>query len=88
MTRKTFEKCFCSIEVWLSTGDSIKKLNREPDIPGQRDAVGGYVININRGEVHQFIKGFGAALTNSAAYLLYNSFEREQVLQAGLVSQL
>jgi len=67
---------------WLTTGDGSKRLSREPDLPGRPDPVGGYTFIINRAEQHQSIKGFGAALSNAAAYLLWNSFERQQVLEA------
>jgi len=69
-----------SAELWISTGDSQKKLVREADLGGSGSPVGGFNIDVNRGEQYQDIKGFGAALSNSAAWLLWNSPEKETIL--------
>lgn len=68
-------------QIWLTTGDGGKKLNREPDI-GAGGPVGGFTIDVDRNQQFQDIKGFGAALSNSASWLLWNSFEREAILNA------
>jgi len=67
--------------LWLSTGDSLTRLVQQQDLQGSAGPVGGYTINIDRSQQFQAIKGFGAALSNSAAYLFANSFERQEVLQ-------
>ena len=73
--------CFSySAEIWLTRGDETKKLSREPDVSGQPGPIGGFTVNVDRGQVFQSIKGFGAALSNAAAYLLAYSYERENVL--------
>lgn len=66
-------------EVWLSTGDSRTKLVRQRDIGGS-GPVGGKTIDVDRNRQFQDIKGFGAALSNSAAYLLHKSPDREAIL--------
>jgi len=80
------DQVFGQGNVWLSTGDSLKRLSREPDLLGRPSPVGGFTIDVNRGQQFQSIKGFGAALSNAAASLLWYSSERQQILQ-GLFSR-
>lgn len=67
-------------EVWMTTGNEDKLLARDPDLVGQSNPVGGTpVVTVDRQSRQQAMKGFGAALSNAAAYLFYNSPQREQV---------
>jgi glucosylceramidase len=69
------------VEVWLTTGNEAKKLSREADIVGQPQPIGGpLVVTVERQSKFQSMKGFGAALTNSAAFMLFNSPQRSQIL--------
>jgi glucosylceramidase len=60
-----------SAAVWLSTSDGVHRLARQPDLPlgdpGQ-DTSGAIVVD--PADVGQVIDGFGAALTESSAWLL------------------
>jgi O-glycosyl hydrolase len=72
-------------EIWVTTGDEEKLLTREADLVGQSSPVdlnGTTTIIVDSEFTQQRIKGFGAALSNSAAYLFYNSPQREEVSQS------
>jgi len=64
----------------MTTGDQQKLLARGADLDGQAGPISGPIITVDRQSRQQAIKGFGAALSNAAAYLLFNSPQREQVL--------
>ena len=64
----------------MTTGDQQKLLTRDADLSGQRGSIGGQIITVERQSRQQSIKGFGAALSNAAAYLFFNSPQREQVI--------
>ena len=66
-------------DVWLTTGDQTKKLSREQPI-GVTSASQGYSVWVDRNKRRQTIEGFGAALTNSAAYNLFNSKKRHEIM--------
>lgn len=57
--------------MWLTTGDEANKLRQLSPITGANGPVGGFTITIDRSSPQQTIDGFGAAISNSAAYLLY-----------------
>lgn len=66
-------------KVYLTTGDQSKKLSREA--PCQvSSSHNGYSVWVDRTKRRQTIEGFGAALTNSAAYVIYHSPIRHQIL--------
>ncbi len=57
--------------VWLTTGDSAIRLEKVAELPFQSNmATADYVIDIEENRTYQAIKGFGAAMTGSAAYVL------------------
>ena len=66
-------------EVWLTTGDQSKKLSREAPI-GVTSSPHGYSVWVDRNKRRQVIEGFGAALTNSAAYNIFHSQKRHEIL--------
>jgi glucosylceramidase len=67
-----------SVELWLSTADRKLRLVRQPDIVMSADESlrADVVIDINR--TYQSIVGFGAALTDSSAWLLQNKLSDGQ----------
>ena len=65
--------------VWLTTGDQSKKLSREQSI-GVTSSHHGYSVWVDRNKRRQIIEGFGAAVANSAAYNLFNSGIRGQIM--------
>ena len=70
------------MEVWLSTGDSLKQLVQEPSITGSASPIGGDTIQVNQGVRNQTMVGFGAALSNAASSLIYNHPNRADILQS------
>ena len=61
-----------AIHVWLSTADGRLLLARQPDvISGDDDAPSAEVV-IDLGHTYQTMVGFGAALTDSSAWLIQN----------------
>ncbi|KAL4236680.1 hypothetical protein ACF0H5_005064 [Mactra antiquata] len=67
-------------QVYLTTGDQSKKLSREAALtPTNQES--GYNLWVDRRKRRQTIEGFGGALTNSAAYAIYNSPVRSQVIR-------
>jgi hypothetical protein len=69
-----------SAEIWVTTGNEEKLLTREADLVGQLSPVNGTpIVIVDSQFTQQRIKGFGAALSNAAAYLFYNSPQREEV---------
>ena len=67
-------------DVWLTTGDQSKKLSREASI-GTSPHSQGYSVWVDRNKRRQTIEGFGAALTNSAAYNIYHSRRRQDIMR-------
>ncbi|WAQ99109.1 NEG1-like protein [Mya arenaria] len=67
-------------QVWLTTGDGSKKLHREA--PCRRTShSNGYSVWVDRSKRRQFIEGFGASLTNAAAYVIYHSPNRHTIMR-------
>ncbi|XP_053395890.1 uncharacterized protein LOC123525833 [Mercenaria mercenaria] len=67
-------------QVYLTTGDQSKKLSHEAPCR-VTSSHNGYSVWVDRRKRRQTIDGFGAALTNSAAYVIYHSPVRQQILQ-------
>jgi glucosylceramidase len=62
-----------AVDVWLTTGDKSQLLAQKSDVvfqPGPGS--GGTVISVSPGTTYQTIAGFGAAVTDSSAWLLQN----------------
>lgn len=66
-------------QVWLTTGDGTKNLSREAPCPVTAYHHG-YSVWVDRNKRRQTIEGFGAALTNSAAYVIFQSPLRNKIL--------
>ncbi|MDE2248986.1 MAG: glycosyl hydrolase [Xanthomonadaceae bacterium] len=68
------------VELWLSTADRRLRLARQPDIEiGARQGAPADVdIDIDIHKTYQSIVGFGAALTDSSAWLLQNKLDGQQ----------
>ena len=74
------------VQVWLSTADQRKLLSREPDLafaPAQRGAI---PIVVDSGQRYQQMVGFGAAITDSSAWLLTNKLDPAR--RAALMQEL
>jgi len=72
------------VEVWLSTADRRLKLAPQPDIEMTARGAQPADIVIDIGKTYQTMMGFGAAMTDSSAWLLQNklnAFQRAALLQ-------
>ena len=72
------------VQVWLSTADEKKRLSHEPDIVRDAAAKAGTLIEVNAMQRYQDIVGFGAAITDSSAWLIeqrMNPAQREALLK-------
>ncbi|MCC7206877.1 MAG: glycosyl hydrolase [Anaerolineae bacterium] len=75
------------VAVWLTLPDQSKRLNRESPLritPGDGNAAEGYVIALDDTIRYQKMEGFGAAMTDSSAWLLMRALsdrQRTAVLQ-------
>jgi len=67
-------------QVWLTTGDETHKLSRQAPVVPVSDEQG-YNVWVDRRKRRQTIEGFGAAITNSAAYMIYNSPDRQDIMR-------
>jgi glucosylceramidase len=67
-----------TVELWLSTADRRLRLAQQPDIEmSAREVVPADVV-IDIHKTYQSIVGFGAALTDSSAWLLQNKMNEQQ----------
>lgn len=67
------------VDVWMTTGDKSQLLAQRPDVvflPGLGS--GGTVISVNPQTKYQTVTGYGAAMTDSAAWLLQNRMNASQ----------
>jgi glucosylceramidase len=67
-----------TVKLWLSTGDRRLRLVQQPDIDlGAQDGSPADVV-IDTGKTYQSIVGFGAALTDSSAWLMQYKLDQRQ----------
>lgn len=67
-------------QAWLTTGDQTHKLSRQAPVPPVTQEEG-YNVWVDRRKPRQTIEGFGAAITNSAANVIFNSPDRHNIMQ-------
>lgn len=67
-----------AVALWVSTGDRRLKLMRQPDVAlsARGTLPADVVIDVNR--TYQTMTGFGAAMTDSSAWLLQNKLTAQQ----------
>jgi glucosylceramidase len=73
-----------SVQVWLSTADKSKQLSHEPAVAFAPARRGVTTITIDSASRYQSIVGFGAAITDSSAWLIVNKVpptERAALMQ-------
>ena len=76
-----------AVDVWLTTGDQTSLLEEQPDLAFQPGVgSGGFTIDVTPSTTYQTIEGFGAALTDSSAWLIENELNATQ--QADLMDLL
>ena len=59
-----------SVQVWLSTANGEKQMAREADLAFDVSTNAGTIIDIDADKRHQAMIGFGAAITDSSAWLI------------------
>jgi glucosylceramidase len=67
------------VEVWITLGDESKKLQQERDLSwesGESDS--GAAISVDGTTLYQKMEGFGAAMTDSSAWLIMNRLDDNQ----------
>ncbi|MFT3789519.1 MAG: glycoside hydrolase family 30 beta sandwich domain-containing protein [Rudaea sp.] len=71
------------MQVWLSTADGEKRLARGANLAFDASAKAGTVIGIDAGKRYQAMIGFGAAITDSSAWLIekhMSAAQRDELL--------
>jgi glucosylceramidase len=67
------------VQVVETTGDRMMLLQSQPSLSfGSGGASSGFVINVNEGKRYQQMDGFGASLTDSAAWVVSNKLTAAQ----------
>lgn len=66
------------MNVWLTTGDRSRLLEAQPTLQFGADRRDGLVIDVNEQHRYQQMDGFGAAMTDSSAWLIKNSLTAAQ----------
>jgi glucosylceramidase len=66
------------VKVWLTSTDKSKLLEPQPDISFGPDVGGDSVIYVNENNQYQQMDGFGAAMTDSSAWLIYTQMPEAQ----------
>ncbi|MCX2732204.1 glucosylceramidase [Saccharopolyspora sp. NFXS83] len=68
-----------AVGIWLTTKDGQSKLARQPDAEFGSGG-GNETITVDPGTTYQAVDGFGAALTDSSAWLVNNSPRRDEIM--------
>ena len=72
------EKTRISPEVWMTTIDQEKLLEKQENINYKTDNTKKeYIINVDENKTYQQMDGFGASLTDASAWLMYNKLSEE-----------
>ncbi|MDA3852176.1 MAG: hypothetical protein PF447_13050 [Spirochaetaceae bacterium] len=69
------------VNIWQTNGDESKKLVMSQIPLNQGQAPQENRITIQPDVTYQIIEGFGAALTDSSAYLIYNHPQRDETME-------
>jgi glucosylceramidase len=67
-----------TVTPYQTNGDQSKLLAKQPTLNFTSTANGTYTITINPSTLYQQMDGFGGAMTDSAAYLIYNKLTASQ----------
>ncbi|GHG73153.1 RICIN domain-containing protein [Comamonas sp. JC664] len=72
-----------SVQVWLTTTSGsalVKRLNPEPSPTFGPDSGNATAIDVNPAQTFQTLDGFGGALTDASAWLIFNSPHRNAIM--------
>ncbi|GER90093.1 glucosylceramidase [Dictyobacter vulcani] len=67
-----------TVNVWLTSGDLSTHLAPQANLTFANGNGSGNVINVNENQTYQQMDGFGASLTDSSAWLVYNKMSSSQ----------
>jgi glucosylceramidase len=67
-----------AVKVWVTKADQSKLLEAQPDISFAAAAQGDTVVDVNENNRYQQMDGFGGAMTDSSAWLLYTQMPEAQ----------
>lgn len=70
------------VEVYETTGNKSKLLQRQSDLVFDENSHGNTLITIDDSVLYQDVTGFGAAMTHASAYNIENSLQREELIKA------
>ncbi len=86
LTTTTTRAAGPTVQVWLTTSDGSNQLTAQPAITFGANTGNSSTITVNESQTFQQITGFGAAVTDSSAWLLYNKMSSSQ--RAAVMQQL
>lgn len=71
-----------AVRAWITTGDRSRLLEAH-EVQASRPVTGAetFAVEIDPGQTFQEIEGFGAAITNSSAYLINRSGRKDEMLR-------
>ena len=67
-----------TVQAWLTTSDGRSQLTPQPHITFGSNAGNASTIRVNESQTFQQMTGFGAAVTDSSAWLIYHKMSRSQ----------
>ena len=75
-----------TVQVWLTTSNGGSQLTQQPNITFGSNTDNAPTVRVNESQTFQQMTGFGAAITDSSAWLIYNTMSKSQ--RANLMKQL
>jgi glucosylceramidase len=72
-----------NVQAWLTTTSGsglVSAVAKQPSLTFGSSGSTGTVVSVNPGTTYQTIDGFGGAMTDSAAWLIFNSPQRNQIM--------
>ena len=75
-----------TVQIWLTTSNGSSHLSPQPNITFGSTTDNASAVRVNESQVFQQMTGFGAAVTDSSAWLIYNRMSSSQ--RATLMRQL
>jgi glucosylceramidase len=71
-----------TVNVWLTTGDRANLLRQQGNVEFGSGGGSGPVITVNPNTTYQSMVGFGASFTDAAAWNVFNSPRRDEIMNA------
>ena len=67
-----------TVQAWLTTSNGSSQLTQQPNITFGSNTGNSSTISVNESQTFQQMTGFGAAVTDSSAWLIYNKMSSSQ----------